>query len=175
MVGAATFFIGVLFLVMVDGSSSELAPLVLEGPELHESLVTLDLSEIRHVPPSVLEGNPYLSDRQEFVYAIGRGSSQGQLRGEGMLRALYAIYRAEHDLGLYGLEAASKADADRLEDALREIWAHNASFDRARVHRGDRVLVVLWHDGVSQDCWEAVNLGIAERLVQVPARMEPKP
>ena len=52
-----------------------------------------------------------------------------------------------------------------LEDALRGIWAHNVRIGRARVHRGDLVLVVVWHDGVSLDCWEAVNAKVAEQLV----------
>jgi hypothetical protein len=139
--------------------------LVLEGHELHNSLVTGELSEIRHVPRSVVGGNPYLSDDPEFVEAIGRGSSQGRLDGKGVRLALYAFYGAESDLGFYGLEAASEADADRLEDALRGIWAMNVRLDRARVHRENLVLVVVWHDGVTLDCWEAVNSVIAERLV----------
>jgi hypothetical protein len=67
-------------------------------------------------------------------------------------------------VGFYGLEAASRADADRLESLLRGIWAHNASLDRARVHRGGKVLVVVWNDGVSASSWEAVNAVVVERL-----------
>lgn len=166
MVGAIAFLVGILALAPADSSTSELAPLLLEGAELHESLVTLDLSEIRHVPAAVLESNPQLSDHHEFIHAVGGGSSQGSRDGRGVRRALYAIYRAEKDLGFYGLEAASEADADRLEKALRETWAHNAKIDRARVHRGNLALLVIWHDGVSEDCWEAVNAVVAERLVE---------
>jgi hypothetical protein len=165
MVGAKALVIGVLCLASAGCSASELAPLVLEGHELHNSLVTRELSEIRHVPRSVVGGNPYLSAGSEFVEAIARGGSQGRLDGRGVRLALYAFYGAESDLGFYGLEAASEADADRLEDALRGVWAHNVRLNRARVHRGNLVLVVVWHDGVSLDCWEAVNSGIAERLV----------
>ena len=106
-----------------------------------------------------------ISADPEFVEAVGRGSSQGRLDGKGVRLALYALYGAERDLGFYGLEAASQADVDRLEDALRGVWAHNVGLDRARVHRGNLALVVVWHDGVSLDCWEAVNSGIAQRLV----------
>ena len=167
MIGAKALVIGVLCLALAGCSASELAPLVLEGHELHNSLVTreFDESSIRHVPYAVLGGNPYLSNDSEFVEAIAGGSSQGRLDGKGVRFALYAIYGAERDLGFYGLEAASKADADRREDALRGIWAYSVRLDRARVHRGNLVLVVVWHDGVSLDCWEAVNSGIAERLV----------
>jgi hypothetical protein len=165
MVGAKALVIGVLCLTIAACSASELTPLVLEGPELHHSLVTGKLSKIRHVPRSVVGGNPYLSADPEFVEAIGRGSSQGRLDGKGVRLALFAFYGAESDLGFYGLEAASEADADRREDALRGIWAYTVRLDRARVHRGNLVLVVVWHDGVSLDCWEAVNSGIAERLV----------
>jgi hypothetical protein len=117
------------------------------------------------VPRDVIEGNPYLSDDSEFVEAIARSGSQGQLGGKGISFALYALYDAECELGFYGLEAASQADADRLEDALRGVWAYNVDLGRAQVHRGELVLLVVWHDGVSLECWEAVNSGVAERLV----------
>lgn len=165
MAGAKALVIGVLCLTIAGCSASELTPLVLEGHELHSSLVTGKLSNIRHVPRSVVGGNPYLSADPEFVEAIGRGSSQGRFDGKGVRSALFAFYGAKSDLGFYGLEFASEGDAGRREDALREIWAHNVRLGRAQVHRGSLVLIVVWHDGVSLECWEAVNLGIAERLV----------
>ncbi len=61
------------------------------------------------------------------------------------------------ELGFYGLHAGSMVDADRLESELRATWAHNASLDRARVFRGGELLLVVWHDGVSPECWEAVK------------------
>jgi hypothetical protein len=82
----------------------------------------------------------------------------------GVRAALYALYFGESEVGLYGLEAATPADADRLEGVLRGIWALNASLGRARVHRKGKVLVVAWNNGVSPSCWEAVNAGVAERL-----------
>jgi len=151
----------------VSTDASELAPLVLEGHELHDSLVTREYNEssLRHVPFAVIGANPYLSADADFVEAITSSCSHGKFDGRGVRFALYAHYRAEHDLGFYGLEAASEADADRLEEALRKIWAYGGRLGRARVHRGNLVLVVLWHDGVSLDCWEAVNSSIAARLV----------
>lgn len=73
----------------------------------------------------------------EFVDAVAHGPSQGRLGKAGIRAALYALYLhfGESDLGLYGVEAASAADADRLETAMRGIWAYNASLGRARVHR----------------------------------------
>ena len=67
-------------------------------------------------------------------------------------------------MGLYGLEAASLSDADRIEGVLRAIWAYNENAGRTRVHREGKVLVVAWHNGVSPSCWEAVNAGVVERL-----------
>jgi len=102
----------------------------------------------------------------EFVETVSRGASQGRLDGEGIRAALYAHYLGpdEIDLGLYGLEAETTADADRREAAVRAIWAYNEKLDRARVHRSGTSLVVLWHAGVSPACWEAVNARVAERL-----------
>jgi hypothetical protein len=77
---------------------------------------------------------------------------------------LYALYVGESELGFYGFEAASGADADQREDALREIWAKNVGVDRAHVHRKGLVLVVVWTDVVSPECWEAVNASVVERL-----------
>jgi len=157
---------GSLCLLLTACAQTGLDPLVLDGPELHASLVTLQIDDVLrlHVPREVLRGNPQLSTDAEFVRVITRAGSQGRLSNEGVRTALYALYRAERELGFYGLEAASTADADRLEGLIRGIWAHNASLDRARVHRAGRVLLVVWTDGVSASCWEAVNAVVGKRL-----------
>ena len=144
-----------------------LTRLVLEGRELHPSLVTrrVDDKTIRHVRSSVIQRNPQHSTDVEFIEAIARSGSQGKLRGEGIRSALYALYLGDRELGFYGLEAASAAEANRLEDVLRKTWAHNESIDRARVHRGGSVLVVVWTDGVSPEVWEAVNAAVVDRLI----------
>lgn len=61
------------------------------------------------------------------------------------------------------------ADADQREVTLREIWARNASFDRARVHRAGLILVVAWTSGVSPECRKAVNAKVTERLASPPS------
>jgi hypothetical protein len=153
-------------LLLAGCAPSALRPLVVDGQELHGSLVTRKLKDAArlHLAP-VLRDNPYLSTDAEFVDVIAQIASQGRLGGgEGIRAALYALYLGESELGLYGLEAASPADADRLEGVLRGIWAHNESLGRARVHREGRVLVVAWNNGVSPSCWEAVNARVVERL-----------
>jgi len=153
--------VGLLFAAC---GTSGLEPLVLEGHELHASLVTPQIDDAPvHVSRDVLRNNPQLSTDAEFIEAIARSGSQGQLGGEGIRAALYAFYHGESVVGFYGLEAATTADADRRESLLRGIWAKNVSLDRARVHRGGKVLVVVWNDGVPA-CWEAMNAVLAERL-----------
>ena len=146
---------------------SGLDSLVLEGHALHASIVAGRLDSFRDLPPGVVPPkNPQLSSDDGFVRAIARGSSQGRLGREGIRSALYARYAAgEKDLGIYGLEAKSDADAGQREKALREVWAYNIRLDRVRVHRKGLVLVVAWHSGVSAECWEAVNARIAERMI----------
>jgi len=145
---------------------SGLGSLVLEGPELHASLKTRPLDDsVRHVLRALLPGNPHVSTNAGFVAAIAHSGSQGKLGREGIGSALYAVYRDKNELGFYGLEAVSAADADRLEEALRKIWAYNVNLGRAQVHRQGLVLVVVWHDGVSPECWKAVNAKVVERLV----------
>ena len=148
-------------------AESGLTPLVLEARELHPSLVTrrVDDKTIRHVPSSVIQRNPQHSTDTDFIEAIARSGSQGNLGGEGVRSALYALYLGDEELGFYGLEAASAVDANRLEDAIRKIWAHNARIDRARVHREGLVLVVVWTDGVLPEVWEAVNAAVSDRLI----------
>ena len=155
--------VGLLFAAC---ETSELKPLVLDGHKLHASLVTQQIDDVPrlHVDRAVLRGNPQLSTDAKFIEAIARSGSQGRLGGEGVRAALYALYRGESEVGFYGLEAASTADADRLESLLREIWAHNASLDRARVHRGSKVVLVVWNDGVSASCWEATNAAVVDHL-----------
>ena len=151
---------------LAEESPSGLHSLILEGHELHPSLSTPRIEDypIRHIPRHLVKANPYHSDDPDFVRVISRGGSQGNLEGEGVRSALYALYLGERELGFYGMEAESMVDADRLEREVRRIWANNARFDRARVHREGLVLLVIWTDGVSPESWEAVNAVVAERL-----------
>lgn len=149
-----------------NGIDSTLLRLVLEGSELHPSLVTrqLDAEPVRHVPRSVLRSNPQQSTDAAFVKAIASSGSQGKLGTQGIRSALYALYRGDRDLGLYGLEAETEADAERMEEALRKIWAHNVSIERARIHRGGLAVVVVWTDGVPAEIWKEANSVVRERL-----------
>ena len=162
----STTFLGWSLLLLAGCTASELGPLVVDGQELHASLVTRKLKDAtkRHVSRAVLRDNPYLSTDAEFVDAIARNASQGRLGGEEIRAALHTLYLGESEVGLYGLEAASTADAGRLEAALRGIWAFGERLGGARVHREGKVLVVVWHDGVSPSCWDAVNAGVVERM-----------
>ena len=147
-------------------SGSGLGSLVLEGHELHASLKTRQIDDsVRHVPRALIPENPHVSTDAAFVAVIARNGSQGSLGREGIRSALYALYREKNELGFYGLEAVSAADADRWEEALRKIWAHNVRLGIAQVHRKGLVLVVVWTDGVSPECWKAVNAKVVERLV----------
>ena len=145
-------------------SGSALESLVLEGHELHASLKTgpIDDDSVRHVKRA--PGNPHVSTNADFVTGIARGASQGSLGREGIRAVLYALYREKNDLGFYGLEAVSAADADRWEEALRKIWSAMGGIGHAQVHRAGLVIVVVWNDGVSPECWEAVNAKVVERL-----------
>lgn len=152
-------------LVLPACATGERHPLVFEAHELHESLEALPVDDVPlHVPRDVLADNPQLSSEPEFVAAVTRGSSQGRLQDEGIRTALYAVYRGDSVLGIYGLEARSAADAERLEGLLREIWTVNASLERARVHRGGQILAVVWNAPETPSCWEAVNAAVAQRL-----------
>jgi len=159
--------IAALTMLLCACASNGLNRLALQGPELHPALSThpLDKSTRRHIPYDVLQHNPQYSTDPEFIRAVARSGSQGNLTASGIRSALYALYDAQNNLGLYGLEAESKADADRIEQALRSIWAHNVSLERARVYREDRLLVVVWTDGVAAEVWDAVNTTVAERLL----------
>ncbi len=148
-------------------SGSGLASLALEGRELHASLRTPRLDSYRDLPPGVVPPkNPQLSSDDKFVQSIALSSSQGRLGREGIRSALYARYAAgEKEVGIYGLEVESDAAADQREEAVRAIWAYNVRRDLVRVHRKGLVLVVVWHTGVSSECWKAVNASINDRLV----------
>lgn len=143
-----------------------LGVLSLDGHDLHESLTTVQFEHkpARHIPRAVLHSNPQHSTGPEFIRAVARSGSQGKLDEKGVRSALHALYKGEHDLGFYGMEATSLNDADRIESALREIWRHNASINRARVHREGLVLIVVWTDGVSPRIWETVNAVVARCL-----------
>lgn len=145
---------------------SGLSCIVLQGPELHDTLRTKDLGGAKDLPTGMVSReNPHLSTESEFVKAVAVGGSQGRLGQVGMRAALFARYSTDsHELGFYGLEALTQSAADDREKALREIWAHNASFGRSRVHRQGRILLVIWHDGVTPECWESVNAVVARKL-----------
>lgn len=154
-----------LLLFVAGCAPAALSPLVLEGPELHATLTTRKLEDAAVLQlAGVLMSNPQLSSDSGFVDMISRIGSQDRMRGQGVRTALYALYKADVQLGLYGFEAATQADADRIEGVLRDIWSHNESLDRTRVHRAGRVFAVVWHDGVSPECWQAANARVLERL-----------
>lgn len=157
--------LGLSLLFFSGCASSALGPLVVDGRELHASLVTRELKDVaKLILVPVLRDNPSLSNRAEFVDVIVRMATQGRLNSGGVRAALYAVYLGESEVGVYALEAASPSDADRLEGSLREIWAYGESLGRVRVHRAGKVLVVVWHGGVSLSCWETVNAGVVERM-----------
>lgn len=145
-------------------ATSDLKPLALDAQELQASLRSKDLAGANHGVPHGVRENPHFSTDPVVVASIAKYASQGQLGGEGIRAALYALYSSDHELGFYGLEATSKKEADRLDGILREIWAANVRVDRVRVHRGGQVFIVVWSDGVSPACWEAVNEDLIERL-----------
>lgn len=151
-----------------DEPAEELAldAMMFAGAELHASLRKRRLELLRDLPTKVAPPeNPHVSKDDDFVEAIARGGSQGRLNGQGIRSALYARYgNGENEVGCYGLQAANRTEADRREKAIREIWAYNAGLNRAKVHRRGLLLIVLWHDGVSQECWESVNTNVETRL-----------
>ena len=141
---------------------------LVQGPDLHPALETVSLPDgsSRLLPAEVQPTNPHLSTDLAFVDTVARYGSQGNLDGMGMGAALFGLYHDGAALGIYGLEALSAGDASYREALLRDIWAHNVRGDRARVHRGGEVLLVVFHDGVPAETWEAVNEELAERLVR---------
>ena len=161
-----SLFFAVIGLFFGANIAHGLDSLVFEGYEAHPLLVTKPLSDrpVRHVRGDVVKSNPQLSSDAEFIRAIAASGSQGKLDGEGINSALYALYVAERETGLYGLEAASAADADSLEETLREVWSHNESIGRARVHRRGLILIVVWNDGVAREVWDAINASVTRRL-----------
>lgn len=173
MMMAKTFLIASLCLVLGACAASPLRPLVVDGQELYPSLVPKPLDEANHGVPRGVRDTPHFSTDVEVVQSIARYASQGQLDGDGIRAAIYALYQCDGEVGFYALEAASMEDADRLEGSLRGIWTHNVDQGITRVHRGGgggggggggRVLVVVWNDKVSPACWQAVNDGLVERL-----------
>lgn len=158
--------LGGALLVLVGCATGALAPLVMDGKELNVSLTTQELTDAAmfQVPREGLRDNPYVSTDAGFVAVIARNSSQGRLGSEGIRAALFAQYLGESWLGFYGLEAASIEDADRREVSSREIWAYGDGLGRARVHRAGKVLLVVWHGGVSPEVWGAVNTRLVKRL-----------
>ena len=141
--------------------------MVFEGSELHPSLRTRKADEPAwHVRSGfVLPRNPCVSSDAEFVETISRSSSQGRIPSSGVQSALYAAYDAdEKRVLLRGLEAASDHDAGWREAALRSIWAVNVRGGNIRVHRKGTLLVVVWHQGLSPESWEAVNASVAKKL-----------
>ncbi len=159
-----TFLVGALSLFLAACTTSRLRSLAVDGPELHPALMRKQLDGAKHGVPQGVRENPYVSTDVEVVESIARHASQGQFDGDGISAALYALYQFEREVGFYALEADSTDDADRLEGRLRGIWAHNVGLGIARVHRGGRILLVVWNDGVSPACWQAVNDGLVERL-----------
>ncbi len=152
---------------------SELGAIALSGPELYKHLKTHPSTSIRHLSKSInMRRNPSISLDSDFVTAVAGSSSQGRLKPGGIRAALYGYYKeGTVDLGIYGLEATSPAAADKREKEIRAIWAFNAKVDRVRIHRKGLILVVIWHDGVSDECWASVNESVVVGLAQIRSQL----
>lgn len=148
-------------------STHKLDSIAVQGNELHASLVTQSLAGLANFwPPPEMTGNPFLSEDPAFVEAISKRATQGAGIGDVNLHsALYAVHSSDGKvLGIYGLHAATSADADRAERKLRDTWAYGASLDAVRVHRAGDVLVVVWTRSESVADWEAINESVVARL-----------
>src|SRR5262245_49488525 len=79
---SATLFLGWSLLLLAGCAPRALGPLVVDGQELHASLVTRKLEDAAklHLAP-VLRDNPYLSTDAEFVDILAKIASQGRLGG----------------------------------------------------------------------------------------------
>jgi len=143
-----------------------LALVFMQGKDLHPSLKTGDPStgEVRDLSGPEIKYNPQLDSDPAFVEVVARSSTHGKHPARGLSSALYARYLGESEIGFYGLEASSKADADWWETTTRAIWAKNAGLGRARVHRAGLIVLVVWNDGTSEDIWEAVNGVVVQRM-----------
>ncbi|MDX1678374.1 hypothetical protein [Arsukibacterium sp.] len=148
-------------------AGTKLDRLLFKGPELHPALSAPSQTKTpRHELAQIgVTQNPQHSTAPAFIKAVARLASRGQLTGQGIHSALYAHYYADHNLELYGFAAESGSDADRIEQALRLSWAEDISLERARVYRDDRLLLVIWTDGITAEVWQAVNSKVAERLI----------
>ncbi len=148
--------------------SFSLESLLLDGHELHITLQTQNIDQIRGIPSGmVLLENPHRSTDTAFVNATARGGSQGRLDGMGMEAALYARYTdGKSEIGFYGLTAESDEVADKREQAIRDIWAHNNRLDRTHVYRKGQVLLVVWiwtKDELPAS-WSVVQTKVKERM-----------
>ncbi|MEM8671391.1 MAG: hypothetical protein AAGG48_27975 [Planctomycetota bacterium] len=151
-----------------SGEETGLRSLLVQGPELHDSIRTQSIASIRDLPDGMtFPNNPRHSTERAFIEATAGGGSQGRLDGAGMRAALYARYVCgESEIGFYGLEAESAAVADRREAELRKIWAYGGSLDRARVFRQGMITVVVWlrTDEPTPEGWRAVKEWVEQRL-----------
>ncbi|MEM1081505.1 MAG: hypothetical protein AAGH65_07970 [Pseudomonadota bacterium] len=145
-----------------------MSELMLDGQELHPALTTVLMSAetIRHVPLEQINTNPQRPEEPDVIDVIARSGSQGRMSSEGVSSALYALYTTgDRQIGLYGLEAATGPDADRIERELRSIWSHNVSLNRTQIHRHRQSLIVVWTDGdLPLVLWQGVNQAVSDRL-----------
>lgn len=148
-------------------TESELRSLVFSGKQLHPSLKIRPVEKpLLHMRDGMkLAENPFISTDEEFVEVVSRSSSMGRIPRAGIQTALYAAYEAGEAVLLFrGLEAISALDADWREAALRKIWAHNMKFGRVQIHRQGLLVLVVWHKGLPEDCWKAVNAKLSMQM-----------
>lgn len=97
-----TLLAAALGLLSAACAKNKLDALILDWQELHQSLGTRNLELVArlHVLRQLLPGDPHLASDRTFVDAIARSGSQGGLTGDGVRRALHALYKAEEELGI---------------------------------------------------------------------------
>ncbi len=104
--------------------------------------------------PWNIKGNPYLSEDREFIDAFAK-----ELLGEGfdpahVRAALFSVYEEHAELGIFALRLD---DASSAEEAKTILIAQSEGAAGAMTFQTGNVVVLLWHDGVSDDCFAAIN------------------
>lgn len=112
--------------------------------------------------PPFLSANPMVSGDPAFVQPLLEGAFRGDADASQVEEALFGVYEAPHEVGLFAFQAADAAGAEQLQ-ALAD---RNA--DAQFIRRSGAVLALVWRDGPDDPCFQRLTAHVAGALAVDP-------
>ena len=112
--------------------------------------------------PPFLTANPMTSADPAFVRPLFEGAFRGDADPSQAKEALFSLYEAPYEVGLFAFRMANAASAEQLQTLAEQ----NA--DAQFIRRSGPILALVWRDGPDGPCFQRLTAHVAEAMAAAP-------